>query len=93
MTTSVNTTTQKGDGKTTLVDVLAVEAAAARRKLVEFIRETETSYKRLCGSSGKRMAPKVRSEYLDLRKRLHGVLSRARQELEQFDLDLAKRAP
>lgn len=93
MTSPVNTTTQKGDGKTTLVDVLSVECAAARRKLVEFIRETEVSYKRLCSSSGKRMAPKVRAEYLDLRRRLHDVLSRARQELEQFDLDLAKKAP
>lgn len=92
MTTSVNTTTQKGDGKTTLVDVLSVECAAARRKLVEFIRETEVSYKRLCSSSGKRMAPKVRAEYLDLRKRMHDLLVHARQELEQFDLTLERKA-
>lgn len=93
MTSPVNTTTQKGDGKTTLVDVLAFEGADARRKLVQFIRETEVSYKRLCSSSGKRMAPKVRAEYLDLRTRLHDLLAHARQELEQFDLDLAKKAP
>lgn len=82
---------QKGDGKITLVDVLAFEGADARRKLVEFIRETEASHKRLCGMSGKRMALNVRAEYLDLRKRMNDLLSRARQELEQFDLDLVKK--
>lgn len=75
----------KGEGKTTLVDVLAIEAGAARRKLVDFIKETEQQAAQLRISSRRRLPHQVRMEYLELQKRMDDLLARSREELAEFD--------